>query len=78
MKNLLQQLLTQYKGTTIVAPIAVGVQGVNRRRKVSNFSSFDCDCGPDDCIDCYNCDCGSDDCRDCYDCHCGSDDCVSY
>lgn len=76
MKNLLQQLLTQYKGTTIVAPIAIGVQAVNRRKN-SNRSFFDCHCSTDDCSDCYDCHCGSNDCTDCYDCHCSSDDCRS-
>lgn len=72
MKNLLQQLLQQYKGTSILAPLAIGVRNYNRK----NFYAYDCHCGSDDCTDCYDCHCSSDDCTDCYDCHCSSDDCV--
>lgn len=64
----LKDLLTNYMGTTVLAPIAVGV----RNARVLNY---DCHCGSDDCRDCYDCHCGSDDCTDCYDCHCSSDDC---
>lgn len=64
----LMELLAGFRGTEILAPIAVGV----RRARVLNYN---CHCGSDDCSDCYECHCGSDDCTDCYDCHCSSDDC---
>lgn len=72
----LQELLESYKGTSIVAPIAVGVRATNRKM---NFFSYNCHCSSDDCAgnNCYDCHCSSDDCvgNNCYDCHCSSDDC---
>lgn len=68
MKQALSMLLQRYKGTDVVAPIAVGVRAFNHQ--------YDCHCGVDDCNDCYNCHCSTDDCTDCYDCHCGLDDCA--
>lgn len=72
MSNL-SQLLSRYMGTSLLAPIAIGVKASNQ--KLSHISRFDCHCSTDDCDDCYNCHCSSDDCDDCYDCHCGTDDC---
>lgn len=66
----LKEILKQFMGTEVVAPLAAGVRAVS-------VMHYDCHCGSDDCSDCYDCHCGSDDCRDCYDCHCGSDDCSS-
>lgn len=65
--NVLQKLLANFKGTMSIAPVAVGVRGVN-------VMHFDCHCCSDDCSDCYNCDCTSDDCTDCFDCDCHSVD----
>ncbi len=70
----LSEILSCYKGTTILAPIAIGVQAMNKK-KTYNF--YDCHCGSDDCVgnDCYDCHCASDDCGDCYDC---GDDCMMH
>ena len=75
MEKCLQTLLDSYKGTSIIAPIAIGVRTFHH----SQLFSYNCHCGSDDCAgnDCYDCHCTSDDCVDCYDCHCGSDDCAS-
>lgn len=75
MENLLQKLLQRYRGTSVIAPLAIGVQATNKK---FHLNHYDCHCGSDDCVgnDCYNCHCCSDDCSDCYDCHCSSDDCV--
>lgn len=69
--NNLKGILKLYKGTSIVAPIAIGVYEINKKK----YASFDCHCGSDDCRDCYDCHCTSDDCRDCYDC---VDDCMMH
>lgn len=74
MELYLANLLDSYKGTQIVAPIAIGVRA--KLKQTLQVLHYDCHCGSDDCSDCYNCHCGSDDCSDCYDCHCGPDDCV--
>ena len=71
MQNPLECLLLCYRGTDIIAPLAMGVH----RARVK-MNAYDCHCSSDDCSDCYDCHCGSDDCTDCYDCHCGSDDCA--
>lgn len=68
MKFKLHDLLKRFQGTTQLAPLAVGIQGV----RVLNY---DCHCGSDDCSGSYDCHCSSDDCSVSYDCHCGSDDC---
>lgn len=51
MKLPLTELLQNYKGTNILAPIPVGVQSKR------NFAihRYDCNCGSDDCA--YDCDC---------------------
>ena len=51
MKLALTELLQNYKGTNILAPIPVGVQSKR------NFAIHrcDCHCGSDDCA--YDCDC---------------------
>lgn len=43
--NLLKNLLSQFRGTLCIAPIAVGVRG-------AKVMHFDCHCGSDDCSDC--------------------------
>ncbi len=75
MSNL-SQLLQFYKGTLIPAPIAIGVQAVNKNS--FHVNHFDCHCSSDDCAETsYDCHCCSDDCAETsYDCHCCSDDCA--
>ena len=52
----LSEILSCYKGTTILAPIAIGVQAMNKKK---TYNCYDCHCASDDCGDCYDC---GDDC----------------